>query len=463
MPLKLFNTLTRKKEEFKPLSEKQVTFYSCGPTVYGFAHIGNFRAFIVADLLKRYLRYKGFKVKHVMNITDVDDKTIRDSQKEGVSLKEFTRRYEKAFFEDLKTLNIEKADVNPRATENIEGMVELVKILLKKGVAYKGDDGCIYFNIRKFKDYGRLSGVKLKGLKAGARVSQDEYEKENASDFALWKAWDENDGEVMWDTPIGKGRPGWHIECSVMSSKNLGQPLDIHSGGVDLIFPHHENEIAQSEAAYGKKFVNYWVHNEHLLVEGKKMSKSLGNFFTLRGILEKKVEPMAIRYALLSKHYRQKLNFTFKGLESAANSVKRLREFMLHMKHASGGKRSPSIKKHIEEVKQGFESALDDDMDISGALRAIFQFIRKINKLKPSRHDAFLIFEAMKRFDSVLGIMGKVEEKDELEPELQEMIKQRERARKEGDFEKADAIRDALEAKGVLLDDTEDGTIWKRK
>ncbi|MBW3023037.1 cysteine--tRNA ligase [Candidatus Woesearchaeota archaeon] len=274
MALKIFNTLTRKKEEFKPV-KLPVRMYNCGPTVYYYPHIGNYRAYVFADLIKRYLKYKGFKVKQVMNITDVDDKTIRDSQKEGISLKEFTEKYEKAFYEDLEKLNIDKADVFPKATEHIEEMVAIIKILLDKKIAYKSDDGSIYYDISKFPDYGKLAHIDVSELKAGARVKQDEYEKGQAQDFALWKAWDENDGDGFWETELGKGRPGWHIECSAMSMKSLGASFDIHTGGIDLVFPHHENEIAQSEAATGKKFVNYWVHNEWLLVDGKKMSKSL--------------------------------------------------------------------------------------------------------------------------------------------------------------------------------------------
>ena len=275
MGFKLYNTLTHKKELVKPIKDNQIAMYSCGPTVYDFAHIGNFRAYICSDILKRYLKYSGFKVKHVMNITDVDDKTIKGANKEGISLKEYTSRYEKSFFEDLETLNIDKADVFPRATEHIPEMVSIIKKLLKGRIAYKSEDGSVYYNISKFKDYGKLSHTKVKQLKEGARVKQDSYEKEEAKDFALWKAYDKEDGNVFWETEIGKGRPGWHIECSAMSIKHLGEHFDIHGGGVDLIFPHHENEIAQSEASTGKKFVNYWFHNEHLLVNGQKMSKSL--------------------------------------------------------------------------------------------------------------------------------------------------------------------------------------------
>ncbi|MEM7819165.1 MAG: cysteine--tRNA ligase, partial [Candidatus Aenigmatarchaeota archaeon] len=291
MVLKLFNTLTRKKEVFKPIKKNEVRMYTCGPTVYDFAHIGNFRTYVWQDILKRWLLFKGFKVKHVMNLTDIDDKTIKGAREQGISLREFTEKYIKAFFEDSKTLNLLPADVYPRATEHIREIVELIKILIEKGYAYKGEDGSIYYDISKFKDYGKLSKLKIKELKAGARVKSDSYTKEEAYDFALWKAWDPEDGEVFFETEIGKGRPGWHIECSAMSMKYLGETFDIHTGGVDLIFPHHENEIAQSEAATGKKFVNYWLHAEHLIVEGRKMSKSLGNFYTLRDLLAKGYDP----------------------------------------------------------------------------------------------------------------------------------------------------------------------------
>jgi cysteinyl-tRNA synthetase len=309
-----FNTLTRQKESFTPIEEGKAKIYTCGPTVYDFAHIGNFRAFLFDDLLKRWLEYRGFEVVHVMNITDVDDKTIKGSRKRNVPLREYTDYYMKAFFEDIDTLKIERANYYPRATEHIPEMVALIKRLMERGYAYKGEDGSIYYAISKFKEYGKLSRIKVDDLKAGARVKVDEYGKEEAQDFALWKAWTQEDGEVFWDTEIGKGRPGWHIECSAMSMKYLGETFDIHCGGVDNMFPHHENEIAQSEAATGKKFVNYWLHNEHLLVEGKRMGKRFGNYYTLRDLLKMGYDPKAIRYLLILTHYRQQFNFTFEGL-----------------------------------------------------------------------------------------------------------------------------------------------------
>jgi len=460
--LKLYNTLTRKKESFKELKKGLVTIYSCGPTVYNFAHIGNWRSFIFADVLRRYLKYKGYKVKHVMNITDVDDKTIRDSKKEGISLNKFTRKYEKYFFDDMEALNIESVEAYPRATENIKEMVELIKKLLKKGYAYKADDG-IYYNIKKFKDYGKLANLNLKGLKAGARVATDEYDKKHVNDFALWKFWDKEDGDVFWETEIGKGRPGWHIECSVMSTKYLGETLDIHTGGVDLIFPHHQNEIAQSEAASGKKFVNYWLHCEHLIVDGKKMSKSLGNFYTLRDILNKGYDTRAIRYVLLATHYKQKSNFTFKGIEAAQNVIERFKEFFLKLKEASG-KDNKDILKLIKKVKDNFEKAMDDNLNMSKALSYIFDFMRDINKSlkenKLSKKNAALVLKTMKDFDKVLGIMEFKEEK--IEKDIEKLIKEREDARKNKDFAKSDKIRDDLKKKGIVLEDTPQGVRWKK-
>ncbi len=460
--LKFYNTLTRKKEPFKPIKKGLVTIYSCGPTVYNFAHIGNWRSFIFADILRRYLKYKGYKVKHVMNITDVDDKTIKNSRKENLSLKEFTKKYEKYFFDDMKSLNIEPVEYNPRATENIKEMVELIKKLLKKGYAYKADDG-IYYNIKKFKDYGKLANLNIKRLKAGARVATDEYDKKHANDFALWKFWDKEDGDVYWETDIGKGRPGWHIECSVMSTKYLGETLDIHTGGIDLIFPHHQNEIAQSEGANGKKFVNYWLHCDYLIVDGKKMSKSLGNFYTLRDVLEKGYDARAVRYVLLATHYKQKLNFTFKGIEAAQNVIERFRDFFLKLKEASG-KDNKDISKLIKKVKENFEKAMDDNLNMSEALAKIFDFMKDINKFlkdnKLSKKDADSVLKVMKEFDSVLGIMEFKEEK--IDNNIEKLIKEREEARKNKDFATADKIRDDLKKKGILLEDTPQGVRWKK-
>ncbi|MFH1332238.1 MAG: cysteine--tRNA ligase [archaeon] len=459
MVLKFFNTLSRKLQAFKPLKDNEVRMYNCGPTVYNYVHIGNCRAFVSSDILKRYLLYKGFKVKQVMNITDVDDKTIRDSQKEGVGLKEFTERYTKAFFEDIKTLNMLSADVYPKATEHIPEMVILIEKLDKKKYTYVGEDKSIYYKISKFKNYGKLSGIKVDKLESSKRVKQDEYGKENAHDFALWKAYDSSDGEVFWDTKYGKGRPGWHIECSAMSMKYLGETFDIHTGGIDLIFPHHENEIAQSEGATGNPFVKFWLHNEYILVDGKKMSKSLGNFYTLRDVLQKGYKPRAVRYLLMSTHYRQPLNFTFDSLKAADAAVERLLNFMNYLDSVKGEKDSKTLTKLITKVKKGFEKHMDADLNTSSALASIFDFVRDVYKLKVSRKDAESIKKVMFEFDRVLGIL-KVEEKT-LSKEVEKLINEREEARKKKDFKKADAIREELSKKGVILEDTKEGVRWK--
>ena len=461
-----FNTLTRRKEKFVPLEKGKVKMYTCGPTVYDFAHIGNFRAFVFEDLLRRWLEYCGYKVIHVMNITDVDDKTIAAARKKGISLREYTEHYTQAFFEDITALNIEKAHYYPRATEHIPEMVALIKKLLEKGYAYRGEDGSIYYAISKFKDYGKLSKIRVKELKPGARVKVDEYGKEEAHDFALWKAWDEEDGDVFWETELGKGRPGWHIECSAMSMKYLGETFDIHCGGVDNIFPHHENEIAQSEAATGKQFVRYWLHNEYLLVEGRKMSKRFGNYYTLRDLLAKGYDPKAIRYLLMSTHYRQQLNFTFEGLEAAKNAVDRLTNFVYRLLDADGEGCGEKIGSLMESVQKRFEEAMCDDLNIAVALAAIFNFVREVNKLmddnKLSRGEAEQVYELMMRFDKVLGVIGEVKKEEEKLPkEAEELIRKREEARKVRDWETADKIRERLKAMGVIVEDTPQGVKWR--
>jgi cysteinyl-tRNA synthetase len=462
--LKLYNTMKRNKEQFGTAEGKGVRMYSCGPTVYDYAHIGNFRAYIFSDLLRRYLEYRGFKVKLIMNITDVDDKTIKGSRKQGVSLREYTEKYKAAFFEDIKTLNIKPAFAYPEATDHIGEMVDIVQKLLKKGYAYRSREGTIYFDISKFGGYGKLAHLDRKGLKAGARVSQDEYEKEQANDFALWKAWTKDDGDVFWDTELGKGRPGWHIECSAMSSKYLGHAFDIHTGGVDLIFPHHENEIAQYEAATGKKFVRFWLHNEHLLVDGKKMSKSLGNFYTLRDIFEKGHNPKAVRYILLATHYRQRLNFTLKGLEGAEASVNRLLDFM-DMLDEPDGREFAGLKKIVDKAKKGFDAAMDDDLNIAEALAAVFSLVKEVNVLsekgKLGRKGAKMVKDHMLRFDKVLGVLEM--EKHDLSAEIESLILERERARKKKDWQRADEIRTKLKEMGVIIEDTPKGVKWKMR
>jgi cysteinyl-tRNA synthetase len=463
--VQFFNTLTRKKERFVPIEKGKAKMYTCGPTVYDFSHIGNMRAFVFEDLLRRWLEYRGFKVTQVMNLTDVDDRTIKAAKKQGKPLKEITEGYAKAFFEDLATLNIEKAEHYPRATEHVPEMVRLVKTLLEKGFAYKAEDGSIYYDISKFKDYGKLANVKVEELKVGARVRVDEYEKEEAEDFALWKAWDEADGDVFWETDLGKGRPGWHIECSAMSMKYLGETLDIHCGGVDNLFPHHQNELAQSEAATGKRFVNYWLHCEHLLVEGKKMAKRLGNYYTVSDLTGKGYDPKAIRYLLISTHYRQQLNFTLEGAEAAKNTVDRLSNFLHRLSEASGKGHGEELAVLVDHVQEGFERAMDDDLNISAALASLFDFVREVNNLldenRLSRDEAIEISRLILDFDKVLGVLGRISEEEKLPKEAEELIQRREEARKVKDWKTADEIRDQLKNMGIIVEDTLQGVKWR--
>ncbi|MFN4226739.1 MAG: cysteine--tRNA ligase [Candidatus Ratteibacteria bacterium] len=460
--IKFYNTLTRKKEDFYPIEDKVVRMYTCGPTVYDFAHIGNFRAYVFEDLLHRFLEYIGYKVIRVMNITDVDDKTIKGAKREGMSLKEYTDIYIKYFLEDIETLRLKKPDFLPRATEHIKEMVELIKKLLDKGYAYY-KDGSIYFSISKFPSYGKLSGIDLSQIKIGARIDADEYEKEDVKDFVLWKKAKEEEG-VYWETEIGKGRPGWHIECSAMSMKYLGETFDIHTGGVDNIFPHHENEIAQSECATGKKFVNYWLHCAHLLVNGEKMSKSKGNFYTLRDLLKKNYNPIAIRYLLLSTHYRDPLNFTEQSLKQAENTVRNYNEFYQGLNICALEKYNPEIKKEIEKAKKGFIEGLSDDLNISPSLSSVFNFIKTVNiffsKGDFGKENVKEVKNFIEDIDRVLCI---IEKKEEFLPEeIVNLIKEREKARKNKDFEKADKIREILKQKKIMLEDTPYGTRWKK-
>jgi cysteinyl-tRNA synthetase len=463
----LFNTLTRKKETFIPMVPGKAKIYTCGPTVYDYAHIGNFRAFLFEDLLKRWLVYRGYNVTHIMNLTDIDDKTIKGSQKQGIPLRQFTDFYVKAFFEDIKALNIEPADVYPKATDHVREMVKIIQTLLAKGFAYKGEDGSIYFSVCKFPEYGKLSHIKVDELKAGARVSQDEYAKEEAQDFALWKAWTPEDGNVYWETELGKGRPGWHIECSAMSMKYLGETFDIHCGGIDNMFPHHENETAQSEAATGKKFVNYWMHNEHLQVEGKKMSKRLGNFYTLRDLLAKGYDPIVIRYLLISTHYRQQFNFTFEGLEASKAAVERLRNFVRRLHEAEGTTNPEKVANLTAKLEACFGGSMDDDLNIGIALSSLFDFVREINGLLDanlvSKQEAAEIGGLMMRIDAVLGVIGKVEVEEALSADIDALVQKREDARKAKNWKEADAIRAQLKAMGIMLEDTAQGIRWHKE
>ncbi len=464
MSLCFYNTMTRKKEEFQPLQAGKVRMYTCGPTVYNYAHIGNFRAYIFEDLLRRFLKFKGYQVTQVMNITDVDDKIIRDANKIGQSIREFTKSYQEAFFEDLDTLGIERAEVYPAATDHIPEMVSLIKSIFEKGIAYRTDDGSIYFRVSDYPAYGKLAHLNIAEMQQGDRVQSDEYEKEEIRDFALWKGWKEEDGPVFWETEIGKGRPGWHIECSAMSSKYLGKHFDIHTGGVDNIFPHHENEIAQSEAASGEKFVNYWLHCEHLMVEGDKMSKSAGNFYRLRELLDKGIDATAIRYVLLSTHYRQKLNFTFDKVEAAAKSITRLRDFKKSLVgNTVNG--SHQISKIIDKYLNDFETTLDDDLNISGALGSVFSCIHEINTFRETNSltedDVQAILGYLNRIDSVLNVLEEPE--NQLSDEEQTLVDARQQARADRNWVEADRIRDELLSRGIILEDTPQGTTWKRK
>jgi len=466
--LRLRNTLTRKVEEFRPLEDKTVRMYACGPTVYGNIHVGNFRTFVAVDVLRRYLKYLGYDVQYVMNITDVDDKIIRGLKQSGKTLEEYTGLYVDQFLEDLKRMNIEMPDVLPRATAHIAEMAELMKRLDEQGHTYKSD-GSLYYRIESFPEYGKLSGSKLEGNQAGARVDVDEYDKADARDFVLWKATKEA-GEPSWPSPYGPGRPGWHLECSAMSMKYLGESFDIHCGGVDLIFPHHENEIAQSEGATGKPFVKTWFHVEFLQVEGEKMSRSKGNFYTLRDLVEKGYSPQAIRFLLLSVPYGTQLNLKFDELHARQSSLQRLQNFKARVAEfrARAGSHSRA-QEAITSARSAFETGLNNDLNTSAALAAVFDLVRDINIAMDSGEFAEEDKQATLRFlesaDSVLGVLGLMT--SEISPELQarvdELIKDRHAARRDRDFKRADQIRDELAAMGVVLEDTPQGTRWKLK
>lgn len=469
MKLQLLNTETRKKEEVKPLDGKVVRFYSCGPTVYDFAHIGNFRTFIFEDLLRRTIRFFGMKVIQVMNLTDVDDKTIKGALKNNVTLDEFTAPYKEAFFQDLKTVQIEPADHYPAATHFIPEMIDMIETLLKKGVAYKGTDGSVYYAISKCKEYGKLSHLKLESLQVGAsdRLASDEYTKEHIADFVLWKAYDPaRDGKVFWESPFGKGRPGWHLECSAMAKKLLGDEIDIHAGAVDLIFPHHENEIAQSEACTDKTFSRLWVHAEHLLVDHKKMSKSLGNFYTLRDLLKLGYSGRAIRFLMLQTHYRVQLNFTMQALDGAKHSLQRIDDFIARLDRykATKSELSPSVKEYLVGILKGFQEALGDDLNTSEALAQLFEMVRHVNTLYDqgalSQEDVAEVRVVLKRMDSVLGIMNA--EQEAIPQEIQALISLRSQARGEKNWKRSDELRAEIAAKGYSVEDLPTGVHIKK-
>lgn len=461
------NTETRRKEEFKELEKGKVTMYTCGPTVYNFAHIGNFRAILTYDLAKRWLRSRGYEVKHVMNITDVDDKTIRDSRKEGTDLRVFTERYAQCFFEDCKALRVQSPEVTPRATDHIKEMLDLIQILMDKGIAYQGEDGSVYFSIEKYEPYGKLSHLKERELKVGARVQSDEYDKESVSDFALWKKWVPADGPVKWDSPWGPGRPGWHLECSVMARKYLGDTIDLHMGGEDLIFPHHENEIAQSEAATGKPFVHYWVHNGYLMVEGKKMSKSAGNFYTLRDIFEKGYTGREVRFLLLSTYYRQAFNFTFEGLHAARSALSRLDDLREALEKEKATGSDVPVSEELKDVLaisyQKWEEALDDDLNTSAAFAALFEAVKAINKIRLENPLGKAGAEAALAFlDKTDEVMAVAEKDEDFPQRAKELAIERTEARKAKNWARADEIRNELAAMGLTVEDTKEGPRLKK-
>jgi len=493
MALRLFNTLSGKVEEFRPLVDNEVRMYACGPTVYDYGHIGNFRTFVAVDILRRYLRQSGFQVRHVMNITDVDDKIIRNSAQAGVSVQQYTAKYQKAFLEDAAALHIEQPQI-VRATDNIAKMAEFIARLVEKGFAYRTEDGSYYFRIAKFPAYGKLSKKDFARMEDGARVDVDEYEKDNARDFALWKA--PKPGEASWESMIGPGRPGWHIECSVMSMQELGESFDLHAGGEDLIFPHHENEIAQSESLTGKPFAHFWFHARFLLVEGEKMSKSAGNFFTLRDLVLKGHKPSSIRYLLASVPYRNQLNFTFDGLQQAASSVERLRNFKLRLsgKFAEGS--NLAMQTLAAATARRLREALDDDLNTAQAQAAIFDMVRAANAAidngELKKDDAAPLLGALDQFDEIFSVLrdddaekmkyvldwAKAEGRDkDVSPELTELVRSAalsddrieqkiedmKAARAARDFAKSDAIRAELLANGILIEQTKDGVRWRRK
>ncbi|MGH9904764.1 MAG: cysteine--tRNA ligase [Pyrinomonadaceae bacterium] len=465
--LKLRNTLSGKIEEFRPLKEGEVRFYYCGPTVWDYGHIGNFRSAVAADVVVRYLQFKGYKVTHVMNITDVEDRIIAKSQEAGLSLDDYTAKYIDALWEDADALGCKRPDIVPRATRHIPEMVELIERLLANDHAYRSD-GSIYYRISSFPEYGKLSKINFAGNIVGGseRVDTDKYEKEDARDFALWKE-PASETEPTWESSLGRGRPGWHIECSAMSMKYLSETFDLHAGGIDLVFPHHENEIAQSEGATGKQFVRYWLHFEHLKVEGETMSKSKGNYYTLRDLAAKGHSARGIRYFLLSVPYNKQLNLTFDALRGAEKTVESLRDFHARLRDA---RTEPGVNETLREAGQRalreFEAGMDDDFNTSVALAAVHNLSREVNSAlarKQVREDNQReLLEIISRFDSVLNIFGE-DEHVMLESEIQALIDERQEARRRRDFTRADEIRDELLQRGIVLEDTKDGLRWKRK
>jgi cysteinyl-tRNA synthetase len=466
MALRFYNTLTQQVEDFQPHSGNRVRMYTCGPTVYNYVHIGNLRTFTFQDILRRWLRYRGYELDHVMNITDVEDKIIRNALAQNKTIHEYTSVYEKAFLEDIATLRLERPERIVRATEHIDEMAAAIQKLTDAGYTYESD-GSIYYRIAKFPKYGNLSHNDFSGIRAGARVDVDEYDKDDARDFVLWKARKEN--EPAWETPLGAGRPGWHIECSVMSMKYLGETLDIHTGGVDLIFPHHENEIAQSEALTGKTFVRYWLHAEHLNIDSQKMSKSAGNIYTLRELLAEGFQPEAIRFFLASVPYRKKLNFTFDALKAAATAVERLRNFKLRLDSGQFPEgASEQLSRRAATAREQFDAALDDDLNTAEALAAIFEFVRDVNTAIDSgelrSQDARAALALIGEFDAIFDVLRpSATHTDIADDEIERLIAERTAAKRSRNFARSDEIRAELLERGVVLEDTRAGTRWKRK
>jgi len=465
--LRFYNTLSGQIEEFQPLNDNDVRLYICGPTVWSFAHIGNFRTFTFGDILRRYLKFKGYNLTHVFNLTDVDDRIIKEARNAGKTIDEFTAPFIEAFWEDFDTLGLERPEITPRATQHIAEMISIIEKLLENGRAYESD-GSIYFRISAFPDYGKLSKINFAGNISGAsgRVDTDKYDKENANDFALWKLVDA-DEPTGWDASFGRGRPGWHIECSAMAMKYLGETFDIHAGGIDLKFPHHENEIAQSEGATEKPFAKVWLHSEHLKVEGETMSKSLGNYYTFRDLIAIGYTATAIRYLLLSVPYHKQLNFTFETLDGAEQTIGRLRDFRKRLQeaHLTDGINT-DLQEKVRYFLNDFEVAMDDNLNTSVALAALHNLIREVNTAMAHEvactEDRSFILHVIDKFDAVLNIFGETKT-EMLDAEIESLIEERQAARRNRNFARSDEIRDLLAEKGIVLEDTKDGVRWKRK
>lgn len=469
--MKFYNSLTRSFETFQPLNASCVGLYTCGPTVYNFAHIGNFRAYVFEDVLRRSLEFEGLTVRQVMNLTDVDDKTIRGALAQKVALRDYTKPYKEAFFADLKTLGIEPAEVYPAATDHIPEMIALIQTLFDRGIAYQSEDGSVYFSVAKFADYGKLAHLDREGMRSGVRISNDEYEKDAVGDFAVWKAWDEKDGDVWWESPWGRGRPGWHIECSAMSMKYLGETFDLHTGGIDNLFPHHENEIAQAEAATGKPFVRTWLHCAHLRVNGEKMSKSAGNFFTLRDLLEKGYTGREVRYVLLGAHYRQPLNFTFDALTGARSALSRIDEFAARLRAAGAVEDAPGAEAQAPEwakkALDAFGAAIADDLNTPPAIAAVHGLVtdgnRAFDATPPDAATATAVFAVLRRCDRVLNLLPAAQAVAEIPAEVQALVDERAAARTAKNWAESDRLRDAIAALGWEVRDSKAGQTLKPK